>query len=87
MTTKQPLARIAIELLHVVHELAIAIERKSVRALRSAYRAANICSGCDSGMERCGPVLWSRGKMCCQHCSHVRTVNGGGESKVVQHGE
>jgi len=82
MTTKQPLARIAIELLHFVHELVLALERKSARALRSVYRAANICSGCDATIARCGPALWSRGKMCCQHCSHVRTVNG--ETKVVQ---
>lgn len=81
MTTKQPMARIAIELLHVVHELAIVVERKTGRALRSAYRAANICAGCDAGIERCGPALWARGKMCCAHCSHVRSVNGG-ETKV-----
>lgn len=83
MTTKQPMARISIELLHLVHEFVFALEKKAARALRSAYRAANICTGCESSIGRCGPALWSRGKMCCTHCSHVRT----GNETTVQHGK
>ena len=40
-------------------------------ALRDAYRKANVCTGCDAPIERCGPAMWATQRKCCPDCSHV----------------
>jgi len=71
-----------IRVLTAVHEACARAERKAALALRAAYRAANICSGCGAPIAKCGPALWARARMCCRDCSHVDPKGRAGKSVV-----
>lgn len=31
-----------------------------------------LCEGCDTPLEKCGPQLWILGRKCCPDCNHAK---------------